>query len=90
MITAAMARIDSGKPRCVGVLAVAYPYAVVADLEPGAASFKIAMVHLYCWHEGLFCRLLDACLAGQTAALAGLWQTATPWKPTACLPGKSS
>jgi hypothetical protein len=88
VITAALARIDTGKPRCVAVLSCAYPYAIVADLEPGAQSFKIAMGHLYCWHEVLFCRLLDACLQGQTAALAALWQTATPWRPPACVSDK--
>lgn len=88
MITAALAKTDFGKPRCVSVLSCAYPYVVVADLEPGAQSFKIAMGHLYCWHEVLFCRLLDACLQGQTAALAALWQTATPWRPPACVSDK--
>jgi len=88
LITAALARIDTGKPRCVAVLSCAYPYAIVADLEPGAPSFKIAMGHLYCWHEVLFCRLLDACLQGQVTTLATLWQSATPWRPTACIPDK--
>ena len=89
MITAAIARTDFGKPRCVAVLSCAYPYAVVADLEPGAIAFKLPMANLYRWHEVLHCRLLDACLHGHTAVLAGLWQGATPWRPQACLPGKT-
>ena len=88
MITAAIAKTDFGKPRCVSVLSCAYPYAVVADLEPGAPSFKLSMASLYCWHEVLHCRLLEACLQGQTAALAALWQSAIPWRPPACVPDK--
>lgn len=88
MITAAIAKIDFDKPLCVGVLSCAYPYAIVAHLEPGATSFKLRMDRLYRWHEVLHCRLLDACLQGQTAVLASLWQTATPWRPAACVPDK--
>ena len=88
MITAAIAKTDFGKPRCVIILSCAYPYAVVSDLEPGAPSFKLPMAHLFCWHEVLHCRLLDACLQGQTAVLASLWQTATPWRPAACVSDK--
>lgn len=89
MITAAIARTDFGKPRCVAVLSCAYPYAVVADLEPGATTFKLPMANLYRWHEVLHCRLLDACTQGRANALAALWQGATPWRPQACLPGKT-
>ena len=89
MIAAALAKTDFDKPLCVGVLSCAYPYAVVSDLEPGATSFKLPMAHLFCWHEVLHCRLLDACLQGQTAALSALWQSATPWRPPACVSDKS-